>query len=290
MNSRRKFILNSSILASSALLGNKIDFEKKVRNTDEKEPALKDEKSLKLGIAGYSFLHFDLQQSLLMMRRMNVHYLCIKDFHLPLDSSDQQIRSFHGELKKSDVIGHAVGPIYMKNREEIDRGFNYAKKVGVNLIIGIPQINDLKYVSEKCREYNMHYAIHNHGPQDKLYPNATVVYNYVKDLDPRLGLCLDMGHDKRDGADPIKDVIKYKDRIFDLHLKDVTSATAEGKSCELGRGVIDIPSFVKALDKIGYKGICNLEHEKDMKDPLPGIAESVGYFRGVATTQRLKVT
>ena len=85
----------------------------------------------------------------------------------------------------------------------------------------------------------------------------------------------------RDGEDPIKDLIRYRERIFDLHLKNVTAATADGTTCELGRGVIDIPAFTKALRKIKYEGCCSLEFEKDMKDPLAGLAESVGYFRGV---------
>jgi sugar phosphate isomerase/epimerase len=64
-------------------------------------------------------------------------------------------------------------------------------------------------------------------------------------------------------------------------LKNVTAADAKGSTCELGRGVIDIPAFVKELLKIKYLGVCSIEFEKDMKDPLAGIAESVGFFRGV---------
>ena len=83
------------------------------------------------------------------------------------------------------------------------------------------------------------------------------------------------------GIDPVEVTLKYASRIFDIHIKDVTSATAEGKDCEVGRGVIDFPAFIKALRKINYKGMCSLEFEKDDTDPLPGIAESVGYFKGV---------
>jgi sugar phosphate isomerase/epimerase len=78
--------------------------------------------------------------------------------------------------------------------------------------------------------------------------------------------------------------IKYGSRIFDIHVKDVTTATVEGKDCELGRGIIDFPAFFKALRKINYQGMCSLEFEKDDTDPLPGIAESVGYFKGVWNT------
>ncbi len=236
-----------------------------------------------LGIAGFSFAHFDIDASLAMMKRMDVHFLCIKDFHLPLASTDAQIAAFHEKLAASGVTGYAVGPLYMtKSKSEIDHAFEYAKRVGVKTIVGIPNKEDLAYIAEKTAEYDIRYAIHNHGPEDKLYPNATSIFELVKDLDPRMGLCFDMGHNMRDGQDPVRDVKRYHKRIFDIHLKNVTAANKDGSTCELGRGVIDIPAFIKALRKVRYEGKCSLEFEKDMKDPLAGLAESVGYFRGVS--------
>lgn len=236
---------------------------------------------LKLAMAGYSFVHFKLDQALEMMKKTDVRFLCIKDFHLPFDSTTDQIRDFHAQLAAANVTGYAVGPIYMKTRTEIDNAFNYAKRVGVKLIVGIPNHEDLPYIDQKVKEYDFKYAIHNHGPGDKLYPNAITVYNLVKGLDPRIGLCFDIGHNLRYGNDPIPDIKKYADRIFDLHLKNVTAASKEGTTCELGRGVINVQELVKTLKKVKYSGQCALEYEKDMKDPLSGISESVGYFRGV---------
>jgi len=253
-------------------------------DSTERETANAD--TFKLGIAGYSFLNFNLEDSLKMMKKLDVHYLCIKDFHLPYKSTAAEISAFHAKLKENDVTGYAVGPIYTKNKEEIDNAFDYAKRVGVDLLIGIPAHADLEYVAQKTKEYNIRYAIHNHGPQDKLYPNAESIYNLIKNLDARVGICFDMGHNKRDGRDSVADLQKFSKRIFDIHLKNVTAATNEGTTCELGRGVINIPAFVKTLRKINYKGSCGLEYEKDMKDPLAGMAESVGYFRGVCDGTR----
>ena len=235
----------------------------------------------KLGMAGYSFVHFKLDQSLEMMKKTDVHYLCIKDFHLPYNSTAEQISLFHETLKKADVTGYAVGPIYMKTTQEIDNAFDYARRVGVKLIVGVPNPEVLPYVDKKVKEFDMRYAIHIHGPDIKLWPNASSVIDAVKTLDPRIGLCFDMGHDTRFGDDAIADLEKYAKRIFDIHLKNVTAASKEGKTCELSRGVIDIPAFVQMLRKVKYDGVCSLEYEKDMKDPLAGIAESVGYFKGV---------
>ena len=250
------------------------------------QPAPETGEKFKVGMAGYTFVKFDLEKTLATMQRADVHYLCIKDFHLPLKSSDEEIAAFHAKLKEKGVTGYAVGPIYMKTEADIDNAFEYAKRVGVKLIVGVPNYELLPYVDKKVKEYGFNYAIHLHGPDIKLYPDAEDVWNNVKDLDPRIGMCLDIGHDTRNGKDPVADLKKYKSRVFDIHIKDVTGTTKLGYSLEVGRGVIDFPAFVKMLRKVGYKGVCSLEHEKDMTDPFMGIAESIGYFRGVIATTK----
>ena len=276
MSSRRRFLQKAS---SALVLGAAAPVLASQNVSNNPTQASGD--LFRLGMAGYTFVNFKLDQALEMMRKVDVHYLCIKDFHLPLNSTEEQIAAFHETLKKSDVTGYAVGPIYMKTTQEIDNGFEYAKKVGVKLIIGVPNEDLLPYIDKKVKEYDMRYAIHIHGPDIKIWPSASSVINAVSNLDARIGLCFDMGHDKRNGDDPIADLKKYANRIFDIHLKNVTAASKEGKTCEVGRGIIDIPAFVKMLRKIKYSGTCSLEYEKDMKDPLAGIAESVGYFKGV---------
>ncbi|MGD9556647.1 MAG: sugar phosphate isomerase/epimerase family protein [Mangrovibacterium sp.] len=245
------------------------------------QPAPETGETFKVGMAGYTFVKFDLDKTLETLQKADVHYLCIKDFHLPMNSTDEQIAAFHAKLKEKGVTGYAVGPIYMKTEEDIDKGFEYAKRVGVKLIVGVPNYELLPYVDKKVKEYGFHYAIHLHGPDIKIYPDAQDVWDHVKDLDPRIGMCLDVGHDTRNGKDPVADLKKYHSRVFDIHIKDVTGTTKLGYSLEVGRGVIDFPALVKMLRKVKYNGVCSLEHEKDMTNPFMGIAESIGYFRGV---------
>ena len=240
-----------------------------------------------LGMAGYTFVKFDIDKTLDFMKKIDVHYLCIKDFHLPLDADAGQIAAFKEKLAAHDVVGYAVGPIYMKDVEAVDKAFAYAQRVGVDLIVGVPGVwgdekpryDVLDRVEQKVKETGIRYAIHLHGPDMPLYPDATSIWNDVKDRDPRLGICLDIGHDLRAGADPVKDLKRYGKRVFDIHLKDVTEGTKAGHAIEVGRGAIDFPNFIKMLRKVGYKGSCSLEYEKDMTDPFIGIAESVGYFK-----------
>ena len=234
-----------------------------------------------LGMAGYTFRHFNIDETLAFMKRLDVHYLCIKDFHLPLDSTAEEIAAFKAKLAASDVTGYAVGPIYMKSEAEVDRAFDYAQRVGVNMVVGVPNYNLLDYTEAKVKQTDIRLAIHLHGPDMPLYPDATDIWEHVKDRDPRMGMCLDIGHNLRYGSDSLRDLKKYHSRVFDMHMKDVTGNTKADRSVEVGRGAIDFASFVSIMRKVKYTGSVSLEYEKDMKDPFFGICESVGYFRGI---------
>ena len=123
------------------------------------------------------------------MQRLDIHYLCIKDFHLPLDSNDDQIKAFHDKCASYGVTGYAVGPIYMKSEAEIDRGFEYAKRVGVKTIVGVPNYELLPYVDKKVKEYDFNYAIHLHGPISRLIRMQRTFGN-IRKIWTRVSVCV----------------------------------------------------------------------------------------------------
>jgi len=272
MSSRRNFIQLTSLgLATAAM---------QVPLSGFAASAAQKKTQLPLGIAGYTFTKIEMASAITMMKRLNVSNLSLKDVYLPLSSSDEKIRSVVSQFQQNGINIYTVGVIYMKSREAVDQAFDYAKKVGVNMIVGVPNYDLLDYAETKVKLLNIRLAIHNHGPEDELYPGPQQVYDRIKDRDPRMGLCLDIGHATRAGVDPARAAKAYKDRLFDLHIKDVTEHTREAKTIEIGRGVIDFGEFMKALRQVNYKGVCSFEFEKDMQDPLPGLAESMGFFKG----------
>ncbi len=281
MTTRRNFVkkAGAGLLAASAvplLVGQ----NSCTNSAPQKDPDAK----FNLSVAGYTFAKFDIDETLEVLQQLDLHYLCIKDFHLPMTSTDEEIAAFKAKLAAKNVTGYAAGPIYMKTEAETDAAFDYARRVGVKLIVGVPNHEMLPYVEKKVKEYDFRYAIHNHGPDIDLYPNATDVMKYIKDLDPRIGLCLDIGHTVRDGLNPIADIENYHDRLFDMHLNDATGAGKSEKICIIGRGVIDIPLLVRTLKKIGYAGACSMETGTENKeDTVRIVAESAGYFKGVVT-------
>ncbi|MEJ7768652.1 MAG: TIM barrel protein [Chitinophagaceae bacterium] len=280
MNSRRNFLRTASMSITAAGAAGLLPFVAEAAPSTEME-LRKAPDILQVGIAGYTFNQFSIDQTITMMRRVGITMLSLKEFHLPVDSSKAKADEVVEKFKAGGITIYAVGVIYMKNASEVDRAFDYAQNVGVDLIVGVPEYELLSYSEQKVKSTGIKLAIHNHGPEDKRYPSPKDVYDRIKNMDAKMGLCIDIGHSLRAGTDPAKAVAEYKSRLFDLHIKDISLASKDGKSIEIGRGVIDFPALVKALRRINFKGKCSIEFEKDMKDPLPGIAESIGFFRGV---------
>ncbi|MDI9400783.1 MAG: sugar phosphate isomerase/epimerase [Verrucomicrobiota bacterium] len=235
----------------------------------------------RMGCAGYTFVKYDLETALQMMKRLDIRYMSLKDFHLPINADAEKIAEVLALFKKYGVSPYAVGPIYMNSEAEVKNAFAYAKRVGVKMIVAIPKYELLPLVDELVKEYDFKVAIHIHGPDTQLFPDATDVWKHIEKLDSRIGICYDIAHTVRTGVDLIEDYKKYSSRIYDMHIRDVTQANKSGHCIEAGRGIIDFRPFFAAITEANYTGVCSVEYEKDMSDILPGLAETVGYFNAI---------
>ncbi len=270
-HSRRRFLHSAAAIAALSMTGTKLSAA----------PAEQVRHRLKLGLASYTLRKFKLDDTLAMTKKVGLKYIAFKSFHLPLDADPAQIKETVAKVKQAGLELYGGGVIYMKNEAEVNQAFDYARAAGMKVIIGMPEPELLGLVNEKVKQYDITVAIHNHGPTDKTYPTPKAAYERIKNLDKRIGLCNDIGHTQRAGVDPAESIEKYADRLYDVHIKDVSEASARGRTVEIGRGVIDIPRVLRTLVKIRFAGVVAFEHEKDENDPLAGLAESVGYVRGV---------
>jgi len=277
---RRDFIKSAAVGAAAVPLGSQDNwsFRKKSVGASGGAP------HFSLGLASYTLREFSLEQAIEMTRRLGLEKIVLKSMHLPLESPDEAILSAAVKVRAAGLDLYGCGVVYMTNEAEVDQAFHYAKTAGMRLIIGAPNHELLEYVNRKVAESGIGLAIHNHGPEDKLFPTPASVYVKIKGLDKRVGLCIDVGHTIRAGIDPGVAAEQFAGRLLDVHIKDVTAATKEGTTVEMGRGVIDIPGFIRTLIKLNYGGVLAFEYEKDGKDPLAGLAESVGFLRGVLRT------
>lgn len=234
-----------------------------------------------IGIAGFTYREFTLEQTLEYLKNLDVKYFSVKDWWLPLDSTKEQMDAFKAKCAEYGIEGYILGPIYMHSKEEADRAFAYAQRYGSDMFIGVPDYELIDYVIAKVKETGIKVAIHTHGPDGAAFPDIRTVVEKVGDPNLGVGCCMDLGHTIRMGYNVAKDIVKYRKWIYDIHIKDETAASKEGETWEMGRGVIDFKPIIKALRKIDYKGKISLEFEKGGEDPQPGTAESIGYLRAV---------
>lgn len=246
------------------------------------KPETKPFAGLKVGVASYSLRKFSLDEAIAMTKQADVRYITLKDVHLAMKSSKEEREEAHRKIEAAGLQLMGGGVIYLKNNEaEIRSAFDYVKDAGMPTMVCSPDPEALDTVEKFAREYNVLIAIHNHGPGDKKYPSPLDVLKMVKDRDPRMGICMDVGHTVRINQDPVPIINACAKRLHDFHIKDVTAATEKGGATEVGRGVIDIVAVLKALVQIKFPGHVALEYETKADAPLPGMMESFGYMRGV---------
>jgi sugar phosphate isomerase/epimerase len=237
---------------------------------------------LKVGMASYTLHKFTLDQAIAMTKSAGVKYICLKDVHLPLKSSTEQRKEAPKKVEAAGLVMMGCGVVYMKNQEaEIRDVFDYARDAGMPTIVCSPDPDALGTVEKMAKEYKIRIAIHNHGPTDKKYPSPMDVLKLIKDRDPLMGICMDVGHTVRIGVDPVAAIEECSARLYDFHIKDENAATPKGAPVIVGTGVIDIVAVLKALLKIKFSGHLGLEYEANADDPMPGVMQSYAYIRGV---------
>ena len=235
----------------------------------------------KIGVAGFTYREFNIDQTLKYLSQLGIKYFSVKDWWLPLDASKKKMDAFKKKCADYGIEGYILGPIYMNDKEEVDKTFAYAQRYGAKMFIGVPAYEMLDYTIQKVKETGIKVAIHTHGPDGAAFPDIRTIVEKVKDPTLGIGCCMDLGHTFRSGMDVAGDILKFKDWIYDIHIKDESAADKSGNTIEMGRGQMDFVEIVKALRAIDYQGVVSLEFEKDGDDPHSGVSESIGYLRAV---------
>ena len=239
---------------------------------------------LKIGVATYTFREWPIEETIKGLQRADMKYISIKNVknHIDLTHTTEERKQRAQMFRAAGMIPLSVGNVGMKNDEaDIRRAFEFARDIGVTTMVCAPPPDAVPLLDKFVKEFNIKLAIHNHGPEDKMFPSPYDVWKAVEKYDKRIGLCIDVGHTARAGVDPAEAIVKCKDRLYDVHLKDISALGNKNTPIEGGRGILDLKAILGALLKINYQGLAGYEYEKDGKDPLPGLTETLGYTKGI---------
>jgi sugar phosphate isomerase/epimerase len=273
MTSRRQFsrVVAATSLASAVEMFGEVP-----------EATIGDSGGFKLGVASYSFREFSRKIAIQGTQKL-AKYINYKDVHLPLTSSPADIKKAIAETEKAGLKIVGGGTIYFRTADEADirSKFEYAKACGMPTIVCMPDKAILPKLEKYVKEYDIQIAVHNHGPEDPNFPRPQDVLAVVKNMDPRCGLCIDIGHTVRTGVDLIPTVAEAGPRLLDMHVKDLADFKDKASQRPCGDGIMPFPALFTQLKKMNYKGYINLEYEIDDTDPLPNMIKSFAYMRGV---------
>ncbi|MBV8631010.1 MAG: sugar phosphate isomerase/epimerase [Silvibacterium sp.] len=238
-----------------------------------------------LGMCSYTFRNFDRSKVIGFMKALNLTHLNAKDVkdHLPM-SPPEATRQAFADYAANGIRLTAVGTVYFQKNEDDDirAKFDYARRAGVPVIVaGDPAPETLPRIEKFVKEYDIRFAIHNHGPEDKLWPSPLDVLKAVANMDPRMGCCIDVGHCARTGTSVVDAIKAAGPRLFDVHMKDLTDFSSKESQVAVGDGIMPVRGIFEALAAIRYKGSVDLEYEIHGDDPLPGATKSIAYMRGV---------
>ncbi len=274
--SRRDFVRSSAIAAAASLVPSSSAASLGAANV----PA----SPVRLGLASYTFRNFPRAEMIGFMKRLNVSALNAKDVkdHLPMDP--QAEAKALADYAAAGIKLHAAGVIYFEKDEDEDirSKFEYCKRAGVSVIVaGDPSLQTLPRIEKFVKQYDIRIAIHNHGPEDKLWPSPLDILKAVKNMDPRIGCCIDVGHTVRAGTDVVQAIHEVGPRLFNVHMKDLTDFHNKESQVAVGDGMMPVRAMFEALISTKYQGFVDLEYEVHADDPMPGVATSFAYMRGV---------
>jgi sugar phosphate isomerase/epimerase len=247
-------------------------------------PSANEASPIRFGVASYTFRNFTRAQMIGFLKQLNVLELNAKDVkdHLPSDAQHESAAL--ADYAAASIKPHAAGTIYFPKDEDADiRGkFEYCKRAGISVIVaGDPAPETLPRIEKFVKEYDIRFAIHNHGPEDKLWHSPLDVLKAVKNMDPRMGCCIDVGHTVRAGTDVVQSIKEAGPRLFNVHMKDLTSFQSKESQVAVGEGIMPVRRIFEALIAMKYNGFVDLEYEIYPDDPMPGAIASFAYMRGI---------
>jgi inosose dehydratase len=258
--------------------------------TDAAKAASGFEHGLRLGMTTYSTRTLSFDDSISVLKLLRLKNAAVFKVHCNWETvSPDEARGAAEKLRSNGIALTGTGVVALPNDEaKCRKAFENMRAAGIPTMVCKPEPVAVPLVSKLAKEYDQKLAIHNHGPEDKTYPSADDVWTAIQPFDSRIGLCVDVGHAMRAGDDPVTVIRKYAARLYDVHLKDSMSKKGDLDfgGVEAGAGNLDIPGILKALLDIKYAGVVTYEFDKVIANPVPGLAESFGYVRGLLRAMR----
>jgi sugar phosphate isomerase/epimerase len=289
---RREFIAQAALSGAGATLAvNSLGAEPgTVRFSTPRAEAL----GWRLSCQLYTFRDRSFYEALEVIATLGLR-LVEPGFFLPLSKEEKGLTTSEAlppgkrrEMKqRMDDLGIKMPSYYgpIEGKPEVYRKiFDFAKEMGVEILVAEPPPEAFEALDKLCGEYQMKLAVHNHpeGPGSK-YWNPDTLVKACEGRSARIGGCPDTGHWVRSGLNTLESLRKYQNRIITVHLKDAAeSGKRDSRDVPLGTGQANYAAILKQLYDWKWRGVMTIEYEHLSPQLVQDVAQCVKYVEDFA--------
>lgn len=272
-SNRRRFLRQTSLAALAAATW---PLSLRAGEAGKKAPWAEEPKGpyapFRMALQSYSLRKFEFQKAVETLYDVRLDFIDLWPGHFPANLDESEFRRRLRFMRQNMARRIAYGVVEFTKDHEANRTiFEFAKKLNVYAITANPAPDSFESIDKLAAQFELTVAIHNHGPDDKMYGTPDLIQKAIKDCSTRIGLCVDTGHFLRAGVKPAEVLKTFKDRVHAVHLKDGKSEGGSWKETIAGQGDLDLLGFLRALKASGFKGGLALEYEEEPENPVPSI-------------------
>jgi sugar phosphate isomerase/epimerase len=254
------------------------------------EPAKRDDSAseklgIKLSLQCYTYRALTWTETSDRAARLGVKYLEIYPGQILTPGSKEKMDSNMSEaaialVKKKlqdngqELVAYGVAPI-PSNAAEARKRFEWAKMMGLKVLVTETHPKDIPNVDKLCEEFNIRVALHNHP---KTWPSEQVLAA-CEGHGKLVGSCSDTGHWMRADRVPVEQFKKLEGRVEHSHFKDLNEFGMKAHDLPWGTGRGDAKGMLTELKRQGYKGYLSIEYEfGDVKHLDTNLPKCVAFF------------
>jgi sugar phosphate isomerase/epimerase len=260
-------------------------------------------KGVQIGVQSYSFRDRPLDAALSAMADIGLSSCELYSGHVepPATGRGPQAREalrkwrttvsldeFKAVRKKFDAAGIELYAYNISFRddftdEEMDRGFEMAKALGVKIITASSTVSAAKRIDSFARRHRIKVGMHGHDntKDPNEYSSPESFAKAMEGASEYICVNLDIGHFTAAGFDAVDYLTKHHDRIVTLHIKDRKRNTAEkrGDNLPFGEGDTPIKAVLALLRDKKWKVPANIEYEYRGADSAVEVRKCLEYCR-----------
>jgi len=239
---------------------------------------------MKIGVISYLLRHHDTPTAMKFLQDIgfeNVeldyrHADGLCDYHERDAEDAAEVR----ELVESYGISpeaYCVGGLGEDDLPYLENVFEFAKGLGVEVVVGVLDPKILPQMDRVCEDYGIYYAIENH--KGSSFESADTILEELEGHSEYIGANADTGHFAIAGLDPLEEVRKLTGRIYHVHFKD------SDQEKDLGEGAVDLPAVYEELQRQEFDRLLSIEHYEyegvDDETLRKGLSGGLQYVKGL---------